>query len=83
MTILDKHPAPWAFDEEIHQLEDANGIVIAIELYPPLAPLILAAPELLAALKEAVVLIKREVADRDAVVIPAEALIARIEGSPC
>ena len=51
ISVLDKHPAPWGVDADTRQLTDERGRVIADGVQPDVAPLILAAPELLAALK--------------------------------
>jgi hypothetical protein len=52
VNVLDKHPWPWRYDDEHQHLFDANDIVISNGVHPPVAPLLLAAPELLAMLKE-------------------------------
>lgn len=98
MSILDKHPAPWRHREEFGDILDANGEIVAtaengcgLNLMAAYR-LILAAPELLAALNACPWLPRNETRLPNGMIVPgdykktsawldaAEALIARIEG---
>ena len=81
-----KHPGPWkrgdSDDGTWFSVVDASGGIVSDDFNcdQEAEALILAAPELLEALKSALKLIHQEVAERDHVEIPIRALIARIEG---
>lgn len=95
MSIIDKHPAPWRYDNNTGSILDSKGALVVSEIWmgsqgpeddngmptedtsTEVMRLVLAAPELLAALKG--VLELDDVSDCDASVANARALIARIE----
>ena len=90
MKILDKYPAPWVAQSSLRcgdRIVDANGAYIFDIDKPQPFPfpddavkLVVAAPELLAILKDALALICQECGEREHVEAPARALISRIEG---
>jgi len=79
MSILDKHPAPWRHDADTLQIEDAHEIVVACDVTRDAAPLILSAPELLAALKDCVDVFTGRSQHAITVCARTAALISRIE----
>jgi hypothetical protein len=82
VSIIDKHPAPWK--ETNGGITDARkhtvGAVFNVQGNLELKRLILAAPEMLAALKACVEHLVSEDRKGANVVSNAESLIARIEG---